>query len=201
MTTTEAVRTRIEAIPAGTPFAIQELLPCGSRAAVDQVLSRLVKAGALRRVTRGIYVRSQVHPLLGEKVPEVEAILRLKTGGELLISGAMAQHRFGLTEQMPVRPTYYTPGPSRTVRINRLACQLIHRSSGWFALGTGPAGEAVVALRSLGQSRVSLAVLDQIRTALAPEEYEKLLTQHWQLPGWLSSILGQAEQVRRNHAE
>ncbi|MDY7578786.1 hypothetical protein RGU70_10690 [Herbaspirillum sp. RTI4] len=42
--------------PEGTPLVAKELLQLGSRAAVDQVLSRLVQRGALLRAGRGIYV-------------------------------------------------------------------------------------------------------------------------------------------------
>jgi hypothetical protein len=42
--------------PEGTPVVAKELLHLGSRAAVDQVLSRLVQRGALLRAGRGIYV-------------------------------------------------------------------------------------------------------------------------------------------------
>ena len=39
-------------LPEGTPLAAKELLHLGSRAAVDQVLSRLVQRGALLRACR-----------------------------------------------------------------------------------------------------------------------------------------------------
>ena len=42
--------------PEGTPLVAKELLHLGNRAAVDQVLSRLVQRGTLLRAGRGIYV-------------------------------------------------------------------------------------------------------------------------------------------------
>ena len=44
-------------LPEGTPVVAKELLHLGSRAAVDQALSRLVRRGTLMRAGRGIYVR------------------------------------------------------------------------------------------------------------------------------------------------
>ena len=41
-------------LPEGTPVAAKELLHLGSRAAVDQALSRLVRRGSLMRAGRGI---------------------------------------------------------------------------------------------------------------------------------------------------
>ena len=43
-------------LPEGTPLVAKELLHLRNRAAVDQVLSRLVQRGALLRAGRGIYV-------------------------------------------------------------------------------------------------------------------------------------------------
>ncbi|MCG3152143.1 MAG: hypothetical protein GEEBNDBF_01431 [bacterium] len=185
------IGSRIAAIPPGQPFASRELLPTGSRAAVDQALCRLVKSGKLRRITPGVYVRPVRHPLLGELAPDIEAILSVKAGGLLLPSGAAAQHRFGLTDQVPVVPTYYTTGPTRSLLIGRLRCRLLHRSAGWFALGTGPVGEAAVALRSLGPTQTNQAAIAQVREHLPVEAFEALLQERWKLPGWLRVRLEQ----------
>src|ERR1700675_1490252 len=57
----EVLATRIiehgNGLPEGTPVVAKELLHLGSRAAVDQALSRLVRRGTLMRAGRGIYVR------------------------------------------------------------------------------------------------------------------------------------------------
>src|SRR5271165_5950634 len=56
----EVLATRImehgNGLPEGTPVVAKELLHLGSRAAVDQALSRLVRRGTLMRAGRGIYV-------------------------------------------------------------------------------------------------------------------------------------------------
>ena len=46
-------------LPEGTPLVSKELLHLGSRAAVDQVLSRLVQRGNLLRAGRGIFLLSE----------------------------------------------------------------------------------------------------------------------------------------------
>jgi len=56
----KALRERIEAMPIGEPFTPTAFLECGTRASVDQTLSRLVKAGSIERVTRGVFVRPEV---------------------------------------------------------------------------------------------------------------------------------------------
>jgi len=58
--TAKLIRERIEAMPIGEPFTPTAFLECGTRASVDQTLSRLVKAGSIERVTRGVFVRPEV---------------------------------------------------------------------------------------------------------------------------------------------
>ncbi len=53
----------------GVPVAAKELLHLGTRAAVDQTLSRLVRKGSLMRVSRGLYVRP-IKGRFGVRPPE-----------------------------------------------------------------------------------------------------------------------------------
>jgi len=54
----------------------KEFLDIGSRAAVDQALSRLVKKGLLRRVDRGVYGYPEVNRLIGELSPRPEVVAK-----------------------------------------------------------------------------------------------------------------------------
>lgn len=58
-------------LPEGVPLAAKGLLHLGSRAAVDQTLSRLAARGELIRAERGIYMR-QVQTRFGPRSPSTE---------------------------------------------------------------------------------------------------------------------------------
>jgi hypothetical protein len=45
-----------ETLPEGEPITAKALLHLGNRAAVDQVLARLVRRGALMRAAQGLYL-------------------------------------------------------------------------------------------------------------------------------------------------
>ena len=82
--TAELIRQRIEEMPVGEPFTPTVLLECGTRASVDQNLSRLVKAGVIERVTRGVFVRPEVSRFVGKVMPEplkVAETVAKTTGG------------------------------------------------------------------------------------------------------------------------
>src|ERR1700724_1256402 len=94
-------------LPQGTPVVAKELLHLGSRAAVDQALSRLVRRGTLMRAGRGIYVRPiesrfGARPPVASKVVEAIAAQR----GESVAPHGTAANELGLTTQVPVREVY-----------------------------------------------------------------------------------------------
>ena len=79
----------------------------GSRAAVDKTLQRLVTAGDLRRVDRGLYDQPRKNELTGRPaVPDYRAVIRAVTRRDqerALIDGMTAANDLGLTTAVPAR--------------------------------------------------------------------------------------------------
>ena len=65
---TEQILAHAETLPEGTPLAAKSLLHLGSRAGVDQALSRLAERGHLIRAGRGVYLRP-VKSRFGARAP------------------------------------------------------------------------------------------------------------------------------------
>src|SRR5437667_5465580 len=106
----ERIASAIEGFPETMPISAKSLLHFGSRAAVDQTLSRLSRRGQLLRVGRGLYVRP-VQTKFGARTPEVSAVLKAvekETGEVIAPSGAATANQLGLTTQVPLRPVYLT---------------------------------------------------------------------------------------------
>lgn len=66
-------------LPEGVPLAAKGLLHLGSRAAVDQTLSRLAARGELIRAGRGIYMRP-VQTRFGPRSPSTEQAIEALAG-------------------------------------------------------------------------------------------------------------------------
>src|SRR5688572_855035 len=101
----EQILKRARTLPEGTPLRAKELLHLGSRVAIDQALSRLVKSGRLLRAGRGLYVRP-VETRFGARPPSVLKIIEalgVAKGETFVSSGAAAANALGLTTQVPVR--------------------------------------------------------------------------------------------------
>ena len=132
----EALATRVieyaNRLPEGTPVAAKELLHLGSRAGVDQALSRLVRRGNLMRAGRGLYIRP-VESRFGTRPPEASKVVEAmaaQRGERVAPHGAAAANELGLTTQVPVREVYLTSGRSRSLKLGaqviELRLSLIH---------------------------------------------------------------------------
>ena len=179
--------------PEGTPLAAKALLHLGSRAAVDQALSRLTRRGQLLRAGRGLYV-VPIESRFGTRAPSVEKVVEAvaaQRGETIAPSGAAAANALGLTTQVPVRTVYLTSGPSRTLRLGRQTVELKHAPPWQLVLPNRPAGQAVRALAWLGPSKARVS-LQQVKKRLSPTELTALAAVGPRLPAWLSEPVSQA---------
>jgi len=173
----QQVKGLIKSKKLGEPFSTAEFLNCGGRAAVDKALSRLVKEGEIKRLSRGVFVRPKISQYVGEVSPPVEKVVEIKakeSGSKVGIQGAEAVRRFGFSTQMPVRSVYYTNGPSRKFKVGNQVVQLKRVNPRKLVLAGRPAGEALSALWYLGKYQVNLATFKKVWEQLPAEEYEAL---------------------------
>src|SRR5260370_22441869 len=74
MTTAGTIRNHIKEIAIGEPFTSTQFNGLGTRASVDQALSRLVKRGEIVRVSRGVFVRPKNSRYAGQGMPELSKV-------------------------------------------------------------------------------------------------------------------------------
>ena len=171
----------------GTLLCPSALLHLGSRAAIDQALSRLARSGRLIRACQGIYVRP-VQTRFGPRPPAVEKVITSlsELWGETIVPcGGAAANALGLTTQVPVRSVYLTSGPSRKLTLGELTVELRHAPRWQLAAPHRPAGEAVRALSWLGPDEVA-ASLDVIKRKLSTEDFQELAVSRAVMPAWIA---------------
>ena len=173
--------------PEGSLLCPSALLHLGSRAAVDQALSRLTRKGELMRVYQGVYVWP-VQTRFGPRPPAVDKVLAsLSTlwGETIVPCGGTAANALGLTTQVPVRPVYLTSGPNRKLKLGGLAIELRHAPRWQLVAPHRPAGDAVRALAWLGPEEVE-ENLETLEHKLSPEDIEELAATRAVMPAWLA---------------
>ena len=188
----EKLRWQVEKRGQGAVFVTRELLEFGSRAAVDEALSRLAKEGVIRRLGRGLYDYPRLHPVLG-LVPadpdQVAAALTRKTGSRLQIAGAKAANTLGLSTQVAARPVYLTDGRRRTVQVGGQIIELRHAAPRFLAGAGRIEGTVIQALRYLGPDQIGADTVARLRQTLTSGEKEALRREALNAPGWLAPTL------------
>lgn len=177
----------------GAPVCAKELLHLGTRAAVDQALSRLARSGKLLRAGRGVYLRP-IETRFGVRAPAAEKVVTefASLRGQTVAShGAAAANALGLTTQVPMRTIYLTSGPNRRLKVGAEVIELKHARPWLLAKARRRAGEAVRALAWLGPEEAERALV-KIRSELTDSELTELRTTRARLPEWLAEKISAA---------
>lgn len=171
----------------GTPIVAKELLHLGTRAAIDQALSRLAQRGALLRVGRGIYVLP-VATRFGQRAPSAERMAegfarqRLET---VVPHGAAAANALGLTTQVPVREVYLTSGRSRRLKLGARTVEFRHAPVWQLMFPGSVAGEVLRVLAWLGPENVAGAIA-KLRAKLNPAALSEIASARACMPTWMA---------------
>lgn len=185
---------RIKGKGRGAIFAPTDLLDLGSRASVDQALSRLADQGVIRRLTRGLYDYPKLSARFGTVYPQVDDVARAiarKDHHVLQVSPARAANQLGLSTQVPSRTTYMTDGPSRTKTVGR---QVIHfrNASRKTLVGAGQMSGAIFqALRYVGKDGVTDQIIGTLARALNDKDRDQLQKKVRQVPAWMLPVVQQ----------
>ena len=179
-----------EALPEATPLCPGSLLHLGSRAAVDQALSRLARAGKLLRICQGVYMRP-IETRFGQCAPSIHkalAALSALWGETIVPTGGSAANCLGLTTQNPVRSVYLTSGPSRRLHFGAHPVELRHAPRWQLSAPHRKAGEVIRALSWLGREEVEDA-LDAVLPSLSAEDLDELSAARAVMPIWMAEPL------------
>ncbi len=183
---------RIRAKQRGWVFTPKDFLDVGTRAAVDQTLSRLVQKGLIRRLDRGVYDYQKQHPTLGMLFPGADDLaqaLAARTGDNVFPSGATAANLLGLSTQVPARPAYMTNGPSRTKKVARRTITLKHARVPILDRISRKANFTLQALSYLGKNNIDDQAILQCARRLDDHDLKGLAAAASQVPGWMADVI------------
>jgi hypothetical protein len=172
----------------------KDFVDLGSRAAVDQALSRLAKAGKLRRVGRGLYDLPRANPLLKTASPAktasvVNAVAR-RRGLKVAPDNIAAANRMGLTTAVPARAVYITDGPTRTIVVDGHTIKLRTASTYLRPWLDRPARPIVQALLWLGKDLASSPdTINTLRARLSKRLKRDLAHGKAHLPDWAVGVV------------
>ncbi len=167
----------------------KDFLDLGSREAVDQALSRLVKAGRLRRAGHGFYDMLRMSDVLQRPAPvdldATIAALARRDDVRIMPDGLVAANQLGLTNAVPAKASYLTDGHSRTLRIDGRTVRFRHAGPSVMRWAGRPSAPVAQALRWLGRDAAADAqVVSTLRRLLPDPVKRDLFENSRDLPGW-----------------
>jgi hypothetical protein len=159
---------------------------------VRQALSRLAKAGKIRRIRQGLHDLPRKHPIIGQTAPDPMAVVRALMEGSQAkwqASGAYAANLLGLSEQVPARIVILTDGVPRRVSLGRLTLTF-RRAAPRNLVGAGrPSGLVIQALRHLRTAGLDDARLSELRSRLDQSTRDELAELTPKLAAWMQPLV------------
>ena len=177
-------------LPEATPICPATLLHLGKRAAVDQALTRLARAGRLMRICQGVYMRP-VATRFGPCAPSIGKALEALSelwGESIVPCGGSAANRLGLSTQNPVREVYLTSGRSRQLHFGRVTVELRHAPRWQLAAPRRKAGDVIRALAWLGPHEIEEG-LEAVLPGLSVAEMDELAAARAIMPIWMAESI------------
>ena len=178
----------------GWVFAPTHFLDLGNRAGIDQALSRLVRSGDIRRLTRGLYDYPRKHQAFGDVPPGVDRIaaaLAEKDNLKIQPSGAYAANLLGLSDQVPARVVFLTDGSSRMVQIGNWNIKLKKTTPKNMATAGRVSGLVIQALRYMKQENIDDMIINKLKRRLSVEDKKQLVSDLRYAPAWIGEIFKQ----------
>jgi Family of unknown function (DUF6088) len=110
-----------------SPFGVwapADFVDLGPRDAVDQVLHRLVRAGMIRRITRGLYDKPNLNPLTGKSThPDPRSVidaLARRDSARMIVDGITSANDIGLSDAVPAHIIVHTDARLKSLALGNL---------------------------------------------------------------------------------
>lgn len=190
MRPSELIRNAISDKPRGAVFSSADFLSMGTRAAVDQALYRMMRAGNIVRVARGLYV------LAGQSVDAkaIAAAVAQKTG-EIVGLAPYEGFRDVLPDELSEVLMVPTSGLSRLVKAAGHTVQFRRMSQRKVQLAATSKGRLLLELWTRGQKNITTM---EIRRATGDWSAGELDSYAVMIPAWLRTAIQQANASRKS---
>lgn len=195
-----AILDQIQAAGTDQVWVPSDFAALGTRDAVDKTLQRMVAAGELRRIDRGLYDRPAFNRLTGRATtPDyrqvVEALVR-RDQLRVLVDGMTAANDLGLTDAIPAKVTIHTDCRRRSLQLGNLVIEFKVTAPSRLYWAGRPAMRVVQALHWLKDRLPGDRdrILGRLAQLLDDPRHGSAIVQDLKqgfsmLPGWMQQLL------------
>ncbi|MET3120859.1 hypothetical protein AAKU67_000439 [Oxalobacteraceae bacterium GrIS 2.11] len=190
----------IDTAESGKVWVPTDFAQLGDRDAIDKTLQRLVAAGKLRRIDRGLYDRPTVNRLTNRvTTPDYRAVIDAIARRDhlrILVDGMTAANDLGLTNAVPSRVIIHTDTRRRSIQLDNLVIEFKHTAPSRLYWAGRPAMRVVQALYWLKDTLDSdrNTILNKLTKLLAEPQHGKAIRQDLLdgfnlLPTWMQNLV------------
>jgi hypothetical protein len=177
-----------------------DFIHLGSRDVIDKTLQRMVRAGELRRIDRGLYDKPNINPLTKRlSVPDYRAVvdaLARRDQLRMLVDGMTAANDLGLTDAVPAHVTIHTDARRRTIALDKLTIHFKQTAPSRLYWAGRPAMRLVQALYWLKDTLAfdRERILSRLSRLLADPAHGAAMCQDLKggfsmLPAWMQNLV------------
>lgn len=186
------VKNRILKKKAGWHFTPHVFFDLGASTAVRQALSRLERAGFIKRLAKGIYYYPIIHEKLGELPPstlEIAKAIALRDQAKIQPSGAYAANLLGLSTQVPSQSLFLTDGATKKVQVDAQTIIFKHTSLKNMKMAGTKMGLIVQALKHVGQENFTDDMRNILNQKILAEDITIINKYLKFTPEWIRIVL------------
>jgi hypothetical protein len=190
----QTIKERISRIEAGALFTINDFEDINNNSLITRTLSRLQSKDEIVRVAAGIYMNPK-RTRFGVLYPTIDQIAQKiaeRDKAQIMPTGDTALNLLGFSTQVPMNAVYITNGAKRKVKVgnrNIIFKNVVQKN---FQFRGKLLPLIILALKELGESRVTNAVRDKIVRIVSDSGAEERATMKHDLylsPVWIKEIL------------
>lgn len=189
MTDSKLIEARIGSLEPGALFSAADFTDLSAVENVNNVLSRLARAGKVERVVRGIYAKPSYSEFLGQALaPSADAVahaIARANNWTICPAGDTALNQLGLDTQVPATATYVSNGPYKRYDYAGHTIEMLHRANR-DVTGYSPTTALVIqALKALGKDAVDDRVLRTVAGKLSDEQADAFYEEARTATSWV----------------
>lgn len=173
-------------------FSPSDFADLGTPYSAGMALTRLVRAGKIRRIARGLYDVPREDPMLGVLLPAADAVVAAVVRRDKIRvqpTGVQAANELHLSEQVPARMFLLTDGPSRVLRYGAMEIHFVHTSPRNMAGAGRLSGLVIHAFKAIGKPNLTPARIARLHWLLPEEERTRLLDDLALAPAWMRPLI------------
>lgn len=194
------ISAQIDAVGPGQVWVPTDFAQLGNRDAIDKTLQRMVQAGDLRRIDRGLYDKPTLNKLTKRPTtPDYRAVvgaIARRDQLRLLVDGMTAANDLGLTDAVPARVTIHTDARRRAIQIDKLTIDFKQTAPSRLYWAGRPAMRVVQALYWLKDTLATDhdRILGRLAKVLADPTHgtsirQDLMDGFSAMPAWMQSLV------------